>query len=58
MNHALKKFDLHFNPNLGKSGAVIYAVDLTEACYVDYNKGNVNNSSTLGGEYARKADLH
>jgi glutamate N-acetyltransferase/amino-acid N-acetyltransferase len=42
------EFELHINLNLGKAGAVIYAADLTEA-YVDYNKGDVTDSTTLGG---------
>jgi glutamate N-acetyltransferase/amino-acid N-acetyltransferase len=43
-----KEFDLHIHLNLGKAGAVIYAADLTEA-YVDFNKGDVGNPSSLGG---------
>jgi N-acetylglutamate synthase/N-acetylornithine aminotransferase len=43
-----KEFDLHINLNLGKAGAVIYAADLTEE-YVDFNKGDVGNPSSLGG---------
>lgn len=42
------EFDLHIRLNLGKAGAVIYAADLTEA-YVDYNKGDVTDPTTLGG---------
>jgi len=45
---ASKEFDLHIHLNLGKSGAVIYAADLTEA-YVDFNKGDVGNPTSLGG---------
>ncbi|MBI3849251.1 MAG: bifunctional glutamate N-acetyltransferase/amino-acid acetyltransferase ArgJ [Verrucomicrobia bacterium] len=45
---APKEFDLHINLNLGKSSAVMYAADLTEA-YVDYNKGDVTDPTTLGG---------
>jgi glutamate N-acetyltransferase/amino-acid N-acetyltransferase len=45
---APKEFDLHIHLNLGKAGAVIYAVDLTEA-YVDFNKGDVANLTSLGG---------
>ncbi len=41
-------FDLHVNLNLGKSRAIIYAADLTED-YVDFNKGDVNDPSSLGG---------
>ncbi len=42
------EFDLHINLNLGKAGAVMYAADLTEK-YVDYNKGDVTDPTTLGG---------
>jgi len=45
---APKEFELHINLNLGKENAVMYAADLTEA-YVDYNKGDVGDSSSLGG---------
>jgi len=45
---APKEFDLHINLNLGKSGAVMYAADLTEH-YVDFNKGDVTDPTTLGG---------
>jgi glutamate N-acetyltransferase / amino-acid N-acetyltransferase len=45
---APKEFDLHVNLNLGRSGAVIYAADLTEE-YVDFNKGDVSDPSSLGG---------
>ncbi|MDR3456617.1 MAG: bifunctional glutamate N-acetyltransferase/amino-acid acetyltransferase ArgJ [Verrucomicrobiae bacterium] len=45
---APKEFDLHINLNLGKAKAVMYACDLTEA-YVDYNKGDVTDPTTLGG---------
>jgi glutamate N-acetyltransferase/amino-acid N-acetyltransferase len=41
-------FDLHVHLNLGRAGALIYAADLTEA-YVDFNKGDVNDPTTLGG---------
>ncbi|HUA67900.1 MAG TPA: bifunctional glutamate N-acetyltransferase/amino-acid acetyltransferase ArgJ [Candidatus Saccharimonadales bacterium] len=43
-----KEFDLHINLNLGRSSAVIYAADLTES-YVDFNKGDVSDPSSLGG---------
>ena len=46
--NAPKEFDLHINLNLGAAGAVIYAADLTEA-YVDFNKGDVGDPTTLGG---------
>ena len=45
---APKEFELHINLNLGKAKAVMYAADLTEA-YVDYNKGDVTDPTTLGG---------
>ncbi len=45
---APKEFDLHINLNLGKAIAIMYAADLTEA-YVDYNKGDVTDPTTLGG---------
>ena len=45
---APKEFELHINLNLGKAAAVMYAADLTEA-YVDYNKGDVTDPTTLGG---------
>ena len=45
---ALPEFDLHINLNLGKGAAVIYAADLTEH-YVDFNKGDVTDPSSLGG---------
>jgi glutamate N-acetyltransferase/amino-acid N-acetyltransferase len=41
-------FDLHINLHLGRASALIYTADLTEA-YVDYNKGDVNDPTTLGG---------
>ena len=45
---APKEFDLHINLNLGNAGAVMYACDLTED-YVDFNKGDVGDPSSLGG---------
>ncbi|MEI2726080.1 MAG: bifunctional glutamate N-acetyltransferase/amino-acid acetyltransferase ArgJ [Verrucomicrobiota bacterium] len=45
---APKEFELHINLNLGQASAVMYAADLTEA-YVDYNKGDVTDPTTLGG---------
>ena len=45
---AKPEFDLHINLNLGKSEAVIYAADLTEE-YVDFNKGDVSDPTSLGG---------
>jgi len=45
---APKEFDLHINLNLGNAGAVMYACDLTEE-YVDFNKGDVGDPTTLGG---------
>lgn len=43
-----QEFDLHIRLNLGRGAAVMYAADLTEA-YVDFNKGNVTDPSSLGG---------
>jgi glutamate N-acetyltransferase/amino-acid N-acetyltransferase len=45
---ARREFDLHINLHLGQSGAVMYAADLTEQ-YVDFNKGDVSDPSSLGG---------
>ena len=45
---APSEFELHINLNLGQANAVMYAADLTEA-YVDYNKGDVTDLTTLGG---------
>lgn len=45
---APKEFDLHIRLNLGKAEALIYAADLTEE-YVDFNKGDVTDPTTLGG---------
>jgi glutamate N-acetyltransferase/amino-acid N-acetyltransferase len=45
---APKEFELHISLNLGKSKAVMYAADLTEE-YVDFNKGDVTDASSLGG---------
>lgn len=43
-----KEFDLHIRLNLGKAAALMYAADLTEE-YVDFNKGDVSDPTTLGG---------
>jgi glutamate N-acetyltransferase/amino-acid N-acetyltransferase len=45
---AASAFDLHIHLNLGRARALIYAADLTEA-YVDFNKGDVNDPTSLGG---------
>jgi glutamate N-acetyltransferase/amino-acid N-acetyltransferase len=45
---APKEFELQINLNLGKANAVMYAADLTEE-YVDFNKGDVADPSSLGG---------
>jgi len=45
---APKEFELHINLNLGKANAVMYAADLTEE-YVDFNKGDVGDPTSLGG---------
>ncbi len=42
------EFDLHIRLNLGKGAALMYASDLTEE-YVEFNKGDVNDPTTLGG---------
>ncbi len=43
-----KEFELHIHLNLSQANAVMHAADLTEA-YVDYNKGDVGDPTTLGG---------
>jgi glutamate N-acetyltransferase/amino-acid N-acetyltransferase len=45
---APKEFDLHINLNLGRAAAIIYAGDLSER-YVDFNKGDVSDPTSLGG---------
>ena len=45
---APKEFDLHINLNLGRATALMYASDLTEE-YVEFNKGDVSDPTTLGG---------
>ncbi|MGH7953940.1 MAG: bifunctional glutamate N-acetyltransferase/amino-acid acetyltransferase ArgJ [Limisphaerales bacterium] len=45
---AAGEFELHINLNLGQANAAMYAADLTEE-YVDFNKGDVGNPSSLGG---------
>lgn len=45
---APREFDLHIRLNLGQADAVMYAADLTED-YVDFNKGDVTDPTTLGG---------
>jgi glutamate N-acetyltransferase/amino-acid N-acetyltransferase len=45
---AASEFDLHIQLNLGRGEALIYAADLTEE-YVDFNKGDVSDPSSLGG---------
>jgi len=45
---APEEFEMHINLNLGKANAVMYACDLTEE-YVDFNKGDVGDPSSLGG---------
>jgi glutamate N-acetyltransferase/amino-acid N-acetyltransferase len=42
------EFDLHINLNLGRGAALMYAADLTEA-YVEFNKGDVSDPTSLGG---------
>jgi glutamate N-acetyltransferase/amino-acid N-acetyltransferase len=45
---APREFDLHVNLNLGRAAAAIYAADLTEE-YVEFNKGDVSDPTSLGG---------
>lgn len=45
---APKEFDLHIRLNLGSGAALMYAADLTEH-YVEFNKGDVTDPTTLGG---------
>jgi glutamate N-acetyltransferase / amino-acid N-acetyltransferase len=45
---APKEFDLHIFLNVGKHDAILYTSDLTEE-YVDFNKGDVSDPSSLGG---------
>ena len=45
---AEEEFDLHIFLNLGKHDAILYTSDLTEE-YVDFNKGDVTDPSSLGG---------
>jgi glutamate N-acetyltransferase / amino-acid N-acetyltransferase len=45
---APREFDLHINLNLGRSAALMYSSDLTEE-YVEFNKGDVTDPTTLGG---------
>lgn len=45
---AEKEFDLHIFLNLGEGHATIYTCDLTEE-YVDFNKGDVSDPTSLGG---------
>jgi glutamate N-acetyltransferase/amino-acid N-acetyltransferase len=42
------EFDLHINLNLGRGASLMYAADLTEA-YVEFNKGDVSDPTSLGG---------
>jgi len=45
---AKPEFDLHINLNLGGGSALLYAADLTEK-YVEFNKGDITDPSSLGG---------
>lgn len=45
---AEKEFDLHIFLNLGSGNSVVYTCDLTEE-YVEFNKGDVTDPSSLGG---------
>jgi len=42
------EFDLHVDLHLGRGAFTLYAADLTEN-YVTFNKGDVNDPTTLGG---------
>jgi glutamate N-acetyltransferase/amino-acid N-acetyltransferase len=42
------EFDLHVDLHLGRAEFTMYASDLTEN-YVAFNKGDVNDPTTLGG---------
>jgi len=42
------EFDLHIDLHLGRGAFTLYAADLTEN-YVMFNKGDVNDPTTLGG---------
>ncbi len=43
-----KEFDIHVKLRRGNGEFVLYAADLTED-YVSFNKGNINDPSSLGG---------
>ena len=45
---APQEFDLHIRLNLGEGEAIMYASDLTEE-YVEFNKGDVGDPTSLGG---------
>jgi glutamate N-acetyltransferase/amino-acid N-acetyltransferase len=45
---AEKEFDLHISLNLGSGHSIVYTCDLTED-YVDFNKGDVSDPTSLGG---------
>ena len=45
---APREFDLHINLNVGKAAALMYAADLTGE-YVEFNKGDVTDPTSLGG---------
>lgn len=45
---APREFDLHIRLNLGQGSALMYAADLTEE-YVEFNKGDVSDPTSLGG---------
>jgi glutamate N-acetyltransferase / amino-acid N-acetyltransferase len=45
---SLSEFELRIRLNVGRAQAVIYAADLTEK-YVEFNKGDVTDPTTLGG---------
>jgi len=51
------EFDLHIFLNLGRHDCVLYTSDLTEE-YVEFNKGNLKRSKSLGGRFNHAEDHH
>jgi glutamate N-acetyltransferase/amino-acid N-acetyltransferase len=45
---APREFDLHIRLNQGQGAALLYAADLTEE-YVEFNKGDISDPTSLGG---------
>ena len=46
-----KEFERPINLNLGQANAMMCAADLTKK-YVDFNKGDVTDASSLGGQFS------